>query len=58
MNNFEAAIVKYVCPICGSVVEDNIIIDVRQLRESCKSGKEVYGLHFEYVNIVPLNNLN
>ena len=24
MNNFEAAIVKYVCPICGSVVEDKI----------------------------------
>jgi hypothetical protein len=38
--------------------ENNIIIDVRQLRESCKSGKEVYGLHFEYVNIVPLNKLN
>ena len=38
--------------------ENNIIIDVRQLRESCKSGKEVYGLHFEYVNIVPLNNRN
>lgn len=29
MNNFEAAIVKYVCPICGSVVEDNIIINSR-----------------------------
>lgn len=33
MNNFEAAIVKYVCPICGSVVEDNIIINSRLTEE-------------------------
>lgn len=42
MNNFEAAIVKYVCPICGSVVEDNIIINSRLTEEDASKVRELH----------------
>lgn len=42
MNNFEAAIVKYICPICGSVVEDNIIMNSRLTEEDASKVRELH----------------
>ena len=42
MNNFEAAIVKYVCPIYGSVVEDNIIMNSRLTEEDASKVRELH----------------
>lgn len=42
MNNFETAIVKYICPVCGNVVEDNIIMNSRLTEEDASKVRELH----------------
>lgn len=42
MNNFETAIVKYICPICGNVVEENIIMNFRLTEEDASKVRELH----------------
>lgn len=43
MNKVETAIVKYVCPICGNVVEENIVINKRFTIKDAEQVKNLNG---------------
>ncbi len=43
MKNFEVSLVKYVCPICGNVAEEQIVMNSLLTEKSAKEVKELHG---------------
>lgn len=47
-DNFEVGIVKYVCPICGKEVDNNIIINNKFIKKAAQNIKEMNGKFIGY----------
>lgn len=47
-NTLEIALVKYICPICGSVVEENIIMNSRLTEEDASKVRELHNKIVDY----------
>lgn len=50
MNNLEVSIVKYICPICGEVAEEGILMNTLLTEEKAKAAKELNGKVIGYAD--------
>lgn len=50
MENFEVSIVKYICPICGNVAEEGIIMNSLLSEDAAKEVKNLNGKAVGYAN--------
>lgn len=50
MENFEVSIVKYICPICGNVAEEGIIMNSLLSEDAAKEVKNLNGKAIGYAD--------
>lgn len=50
MDNLEVSIVKYLCPICGKVVEEGIIMNSLLTEKNAKAVKDLHNKAIGYTN--------